>query len=83
MTAEHGISVDHATIHRWTVRYAPELLERSNQRKRPAGRKWHMTKLRSKFAGVRRISFAPSTAMATQSSSGSASGAIWLRPNAP
>jgi transposase-like protein len=34
MIAERGISVDHATIHRWTVHYASHLLERSNRRKR-------------------------------------------------
>ena len=34
MMAERGISVDHMTIHRWTVRYAPHLLERFNRRKR-------------------------------------------------
>jgi transposase-like protein len=28
MMAERGISVDHATIHRWVVRYSPELLKR-------------------------------------------------------
>jgi hypothetical protein len=28
MMAERGVSVDHATIHRWTLRYAPERLER-------------------------------------------------------
>jgi transposase-like protein len=31
MMAERGISVDHATIHRWTVHYAPLLLERFNR----------------------------------------------------
>ena len=35
MMAERGISVDHATIHRWTVRYSPDLLEQFNWRKRP------------------------------------------------
>jgi hypothetical protein len=39
MMAERGISVDHATIHRWTVHYSPLLLERFNRRKRPVGRK--------------------------------------------
>ena len=34
MMAERGISVDHATIHRWVVRYSPELLKRFNARKR-------------------------------------------------
>jgi hypothetical protein len=33
MMAERGISVDHATIHRWVIRYSPELLERFNSRK--------------------------------------------------
>jgi transposase-like protein len=26
MMAERGISVDHATVHRWVIRYSPELL---------------------------------------------------------
>ena len=34
MMAERGISVDHATVQRWVVRYSPELLERFNRRKR-------------------------------------------------
>ena len=40
MMAERGISVDHVTIHRWTLRYAPELLERFNQRKRAVTGRW-------------------------------------------
>jgi transposase-like protein len=40
--AERGISVDHATIHRWVIRYSPELLERFNRRKGAVTRKWHM-----------------------------------------
>ena len=42
MMAERGISVDHATVHRWVVRYSPELLERFNLRKRSVSRKWHV-----------------------------------------
>jgi transposase-like protein len=42
MIAEHGISVDHATIHRWVVHYAPELLTRFNSRKRPATVRCHI-----------------------------------------
>jgi transposase-like protein len=41
MMGERGISVDHSTIHRWIVRYSPELLERFNLRKRVVNRKWH------------------------------------------
>jgi transposase-like protein len=42
MMAERGVSVDHATIHRWTLRYAPELLERFNRRKRAVTGRWHI-----------------------------------------
>jgi putative transposase len=41
MMAERGIAVDHATIHRWVVRYSSELLERFNHRKRAVSGKWH------------------------------------------
>jgi transposase-like protein len=42
MMAERGISVDHATVHRWVVRYSPELLERFNLRKKALTGRWHM-----------------------------------------
>jgi transposase-like protein len=41
MMAERGITVDHATVGRWVVRYSPESLERLNCLKRPVTRKWH------------------------------------------
>ena len=34
MMAERGIAVDHTTIHRWTIRFSPLLLEHFNRRKR-------------------------------------------------
>ena len=42
MMAERGISVDHSTIHRWTVHFSPVLLKRFNRRKRPVGSRWHV-----------------------------------------
>jgi transposase-like protein len=42
MMAERCISVDHATIHRWFVRYSPELLKRFNARKRAVTARWHV-----------------------------------------
>lgn len=51
MMAERGISVDHATVGRWVVRYSPELLERFNQRKRSVGRKWHVDETYIKVRG--------------------------------
>ena len=40
MMAERGLSVDHSTVHRWVVRFAPQLLERFNRRKRTVTGKW-------------------------------------------
>src|SRR3954447_6053191 len=51
MVAERGISVDHATIHRWTIHYAPLLLEQFNRRKRPVSRKWHIDEMYIKVRG--------------------------------
>jgi transposase-like protein len=42
MMAERGISVDHATVHRWVVQYSPQLLEQFNRRKRAVTGKWHI-----------------------------------------
>jgi putative transposase len=51
MMAERGVSVDHATIHRWTLRYAPELLERFNRRKRAVTGRWHIDETYVKVRG--------------------------------
>jgi transposase-like protein len=39
---ERGISVDHATIHRWVLRYSPRLEVAFHRRKRPVGVSWRM-----------------------------------------
>src|SRR3954447_3336071 len=51
MMTERGISVDHATVHRWVVRYAPELLQGFNLRKRGVSRRWHMDETYIKVRG--------------------------------
>jgi putative transposase len=51
MMAERGISVDHATVHRWVVRYSPELLERFNRRKRAVTSRWHVDETYIKVHG--------------------------------
>jgi transposase-like protein len=48
---ERGVVVDHATIHRWTIHYAPLLLEQFNLRKRAVSRKWHMDETYIKVRG--------------------------------
>jgi transposase-like protein len=51
MMAERGISVDHATVHRWTVHYAPLLLEQFNRLKRPVSGRWHIDETYIKVRG--------------------------------
>ena len=51
MMAERGISVDHATIHRWVIRYSPELLRRFDLRKRALTSKWHLDETYIKVRG--------------------------------
>ncbi len=51
MMAERGVSVDHTTIHRWTVHYAPLLLEQFNRRKRTVGGKWRVDETYIKIRG--------------------------------
>ena len=40
-----------ATIHRWVVRYSPDLLERFNQRKRAVTGRWHIDETYVKVRG--------------------------------
>ncbi|WP_139812753.1 IS6 family transposase [Ensifer aridi] len=51
MMAERGVRVDHTTIHRWTGRFSPLLLERFNQRKRSVTGKWHVEETYIKVRG--------------------------------
>jgi putative transposase len=51
MMEERNIAVDHATIHRWVVRYSPGLQQRFNLRKRPVTAKWHINETYIKVRG--------------------------------
>jgi transposase-like protein len=51
MMAGRGISVVHATVGRWVVRYSPELLNRFNLRKRAVTGKWHLDETYIKVRG--------------------------------
>jgi hypothetical protein len=51
MMAERGIDVDHSTIHRWVVHFAPQLLERFNRRKPAVTGKWHVDETYIKIRG--------------------------------
>jgi hypothetical protein len=39
---ERGVSVDHATVHRWVLKYSPQLADAFHRHKRPVGRTWQM-----------------------------------------
>jgi hypothetical protein len=39
---ERGVELDHATIHRWVLKYSSQLEEKFHPRKRPVGRRWRM-----------------------------------------
>ena len=51
MMAERGPSIDHSTVHRWVVHFAPKLLERFNKRKRSVTSKWHVDETYIKVRG--------------------------------
>jgi putative transposase len=39
---ERGVELDHATIHRWVLKYSLQLEEEFHLRERPVGRRWRM-----------------------------------------
>ncbi len=42
MMGERGISVDHSTLNRWVVKYAPEVEKQFRTRKRAVGTSWRL-----------------------------------------
>jgi transposase-like protein len=48
---ERGVSVDHATIQCWVVKYSPPMEEAFHHRKRPARRSWRMDETYIKVNG--------------------------------
>ena len=51
MMGERGVSVDHATVHRWTVKMLPMLAKVFRSRKRDVGRSWRMDETYIKVNG--------------------------------
>ena len=42
MMQERGVNVDHATLNRWGIKYAPELEKQFRRRQQPVGKSWRM-----------------------------------------
>ena len=51
MMAERGVFVDHATVHRWSIKILPVLAVVFRRRKRPVGTSWRMDETYIKVAG--------------------------------
>ena len=51
MMQERGVFVDHATVHRWTIKMVPVLAAVFRRRKHPVGKSWRMDETYIKVAG--------------------------------
>jgi transposase-like protein len=57
MMGERGVTVDHSTLNRWVIKYAPEVEKRFRRCQRPVGRSWRLEesvpRTQSQSAGMR------------------------------
>ena len=44
MRQERGVAVDHSTLNRWVIKYAPEIEKQFRLRQRPVRKSWRMDK---------------------------------------
>ncbi len=51
MMQERGVAVDHSTLNRWVLKYAPEIEKQFRKRKRPVGTSWRMDETYVKVKG--------------------------------
>jgi putative transposase len=51
MMGERGVTVDHSTLNRWVIKYAPEVAKRFRRCQRPVGRSWRMDEPYVKIKG--------------------------------
>jgi putative transposase len=51
MMQERGVSVDHSTLNRWVVKYAPEFEKQFRRRQQPVGRSWRMDETNGRVKG--------------------------------
>ena len=48
---ERGVAVDHSTLNRWVIKYAPEFEKVFRRRQRPVGRSWRLDETYVKIKG--------------------------------
>ena len=51
MMGERGVVVDHATLNRWVLKYAPEVEKQFRRRQRPVGRSWRLAETYVRMKG--------------------------------
>jgi transposase-like protein len=51
MMGERGVAVDHSTLNRWVIKYAPEFEKQFRRRQRPVGQSWRMDETYVKIRG--------------------------------
>lgn len=51
MMGERGVTVDHSTLNRWVIKYAPEIEKQFRRRQRPVGRSWRLDETYVKIKG--------------------------------
>jgi transposase-like protein len=51
MMQERGVSVDHSTLNRWVLKYAPEVEKQFRRHQRQAGRSWRLDETYVKIKG--------------------------------
>jgi putative transposase len=51
MMKERGVSVDHSTLNRWMVKYAPEIEKQFRRHQRPVGKSWRLDETYVKIKG--------------------------------
>lgn len=49
--AERGVTVDHATLNRWVVKFAPQIAAQAQAKKRPTASSWRMDETYIKVKG--------------------------------
>jgi transposase-like protein len=78
MMAERGLSLDHSTIARWVLRYAPELSKRLRRHLRRPGSSWRVDETMFGLAARGRTCIVRLIVKVTPSTSCSPPSAIWL-----
>jgi hypothetical protein len=57
MMGERGVAVDHSTLNRWVIKYAPEFEKQFRRRQQPVGKSWRLDETYVKIGSVLDLDF--------------------------